>query len=133
MAGEREAGDKYRQTGCYSACQACPGRLAEQPDADRLRQHLAYDTPLGPADRPQRADLAHALRDRAEGQQHRDRERQPGLGSLTGSVALGHFIASYLRRIFLALVFKSPNSLRLPHAEEKHCGHEGNDTGSDVH
>ncbi len=46
---------------------------------------------------------------------------------------LGHFVASHFRCIFLALVFESPDSLWLPHAEKKHRSYQGYDTGGDVH
>ena len=69
-------------------------------------------------------------------QEHEDGENcegQPSLGGLAGRVVLGHFVAFHLCRIFDALVFKSPDSLRLPHAEENHRGYQGNDAGGDVH
>ena len=69
-------------------------------------------------------------------QEHEDGENcegQPSLGGLAGRVVLSHFVAFHLCGIFDALVFKSPDSLRLPHAEENHRGYQGNDSGGDVH
>ena len=48
---------------------------AEDALGERLAHHLAHDEPLRPAERLERAELAHALPDRRERQEHGQQER----------------------------------------------------------
>ena len=73
MRGERDA------EGAHGERCEDPERDAEQPAGDALREgltdDLADDEPLPPPERLERAELAHALVDRREGQERGEQER----------------------------------------------------------